>query len=173
MLYEVITYPQHYRELCDLAQLMQSTNPERTVEEQRFMLQRLLARARSLRGRGITHDYSGSMHAVDSLTQAIGYLALGNGAYGPVASDLEQIAALTRDGRNFPAIDGLSRYQQRSYAEAARHFEAALAEGFSTPNMYLLFGNSLALSQQYRITSYNVCYTKLLRLAHAFLETTQ
>ncbi len=146
---ELLDYPQHYRELSDLGQLLRSTDPAQTGSLQKWMLDRLTGRAERLQKSGVDQDYSTSLPSIDSLAQSIGYLALGNGAPGELAVPLSALARITRGGRSFPAVEGLAMYQEGRYAAAALRFAAALGEGYSTPNMYLLFGNSLALSQQY------------------------
>ncbi|MFA6233207.1 MAG: hypothetical protein WC824_03325 [Bacteroidota bacterium] len=146
---QTLDYPQHYRELCEMAQLLQSTDSRQTLALQQWMLDRLLMRAQMLKAARADRDYSISMPRIDSLTQAIGYLALGNGTLTELLPRIGSIAQITRGGGGFPAMDGLALYQQRAYAEAAQRFAAAVGEGFSSPNMYLLFGNALALSQQY------------------------
>jgi tetratricopeptide (TPR) repeat protein len=146
---ELLDYPQHYRELTLMAQLLQPTDPSRTLALQTFMLERLNDRATVLKSAGAVGDYSSSLPAIDSLAQAIGFLALGNGQYAAVEKPIGDIARRTRGGRGFPAIEGLALYQQGAYAEAAARFTAAVGEDFSSPDMYLLFGNALALSRQY------------------------
>ncbi len=146
---ELLDYPQHYRELTLMAQLLQPTDPSRTLALQTFMLGRLNDRATALKSASTVSDYSSSLPAIDSLAQAIGFLALGNGQYTAVEKLLGDIARQTRGGRSFPAIEGLALYQQGAYAEAAARFTAAVGEDFSSPDMYLLFGNALALSRQY------------------------
>lgn len=146
---EILDYPQHYRELALMAQLLHPTDPTRTLALQTFILQRLNDRATVLKNAGAVSDYSTSLPAIDSLAQAIGFLARGNGTYEGVKQSLDGIARQTRGGRGFPAIEGLALYQQGAYAEAAARFTAAVGEDFSSPDMYLLFGNALALSRQY------------------------
>ncbi|MGB5074899.1 MAG: hypothetical protein WBQ23_12260, partial [Bacteroidota bacterium] len=146
---EILDYPQHYRELSEMAQFSHPTDARQTVALQQWMLDRLLLRAQRLVQSSAERDYSISLTTIDSLAQAIGYLALGNASLGEIESRLNDVARLTRGGSGFPAIIGLALYQNASYAEAAQQFTAAAAAGFSSPNMYLLFGNALALSQQY------------------------
>ncbi|MBE0644070.1 MAG: hypothetical protein IH600_08320 [Bacteroidetes bacterium] len=146
---EILDYPQHYRELSGMAQLLHATDPQQTVATQQFMLQRLENRAAKLSDSGTDRDYSISLRQIDSLVQSIGYLALGNGMFPEIAPALQRVAGYTREHRAYPAIEGLALYQQGRYADAAERFTAALKEGYASPNMYLLFGNALALSQQY------------------------
>ncbi len=145
----ILDYPQHYRELCGMTQLLHATDPDVTRKAKQFMIRRLHLRALMLKHQRSDRDYSISMQEIDSLVQAIGYLALGHGTYDGMAFELRSIAGITRDSSGFPAIEGLVLYQKGAYAEAAERFANATEEGFSTPNMYLLFGNALALSQQY------------------------
>jgi tetratricopeptide (TPR) repeat protein len=146
---EILDYPQHYRELSEMAQLLHGTDPGQTISLQKWMLDRLLRRTKILLRKQTDHDYSISVPLVDSLTQAIGFLSRGNGTLAELLPHIDSLARYTRNGKSFPAIDGLALYQRGAYAEAAQLFAAAAGEGFSSPNMYLLFGNALALSRQY------------------------
>jgi tetratricopeptide (TPR) repeat protein len=145
----LLDYPQHYRELSRMAQMLARSEPDTTVALQRWMLGRLHERMTTLENAGMTQDYSISIRAIDSLTQAIGFLALGNGWYGELHSRIEAIALGTRNAVPYPAIAGLAMYREGAYEVAAGQFEAALREGFSNPTVYLFHGNALALSQQY------------------------
>lgn len=146
---EVLDYPQHYRELSRMAQLLKQSDPGTTVTLQEWMLARLGQRLGKLSAAGAAADYSISVHDIDSLAQAIGFLALGNGMYDRVRTGVETIALETRGGRPYPAIAGLGFYQLGAYDVAAGHLAAAVQEGFANPAVYLFLGNALALSRQY------------------------
>lgn len=146
---EILDYPQHYRELSRMAQMLKQSDPETTVALQDWMLARLGQRLETLTAAGAAGDYSISVHEIDSLTQSIGFLALGNGMYDRVRIEVETIALETRDGRPYPAIAGLGFYQLGAYDVAAGHLAGAVQEGFANPSVYLFLGNALALSRQY------------------------
>lgn len=146
---EILDYPQHYRELSGMAQMIEKSDPDSTLVLQKWMLGRLDTRMTMLEKAGTTSDYSMSFRDIDSLAQAIGFLALGNGRYADLRPQIETIARGTRNGSPYPAIAGLSLYQQGAFEVAAGQFADALREGFSSPSVYLFFGNALALSQRY------------------------
>lgn len=149
---EMITlrdYPQHYRELAQLGQRMHASAPGQTVALQRWMLDRLTSGPRGLATSAARDIAALSIRAIDSLAQGIGFLALGNGTYADLRDQIDGIAAMTRDGRPFPAITGLAYSRQHAYDLAAERFEAALREGFDPPALYLLLGNALALARRY------------------------
>ena len=145
----LLDYPQHYRELSRMAQILRVSEADSTAALQQWMLGRLEARLETLQASGLTRDYSISVREIDSLTQAIGFLALGNGRYEQVQPLIDAIAKRTRDGSPYPAIAGLGFYQLGVYDVAADHLESAVREGFANAQVYLFLGNALALSRQY------------------------
>ncbi|MBR9976567.1 MAG: hypothetical protein KFH87_00645 [Bacteroidetes bacterium] len=145
----ILDYPQHYREFIGMAQLRQRSDPEFTREHHGWVLERLTGHARRLRAQDVEGDYSLSLPVIDSLAQAIGFLAVGNETLDDVRPGLATLAELTREGRPFPAIDGLLEYHRGAWAVSADYFQRAVEEGFHTAEVYLFFGNALALSGRY------------------------
>lgn len=127
---------------------MQDVDPSRASQFQ-WMLDRLARKARALAQAGGQETGVLSMNTIDSLAQAVGLLAAGTPVMPEIRSPLSDVAAVTRDGHPFPAVAAAQLYDEGRYDTAAVLFRESLAEGFSSPELYLLFGNALALGRQY------------------------
>lgn len=114
-----------------------------------WMLDRLARKAGTLAQAGGQETDALSMRTIDSLAQAVGLLAAGTPVMPEIRSPLSDVAAITRDGHPFPAVEAARLYDEGRYDTAAVLFRESLAEGFSSPELYLLFGNALALGRQY------------------------
>ncbi|MBN1446652.1 MAG: hypothetical protein JXA28_01875 [Bacteroidetes bacterium] len=146
---ERVGYPQHYRELAALVRSATETEADSTLRIYAWMLRRLEQQASALHARGKTQGYAIDMRQIDSLAQAVVMLSEGLEESDAVHEKLHAVSLLTRDGRPFPAVQAAALYAQGRYDSAAVLFRTGLAEGFASPELYLLFGNALALSRQY------------------------
>jgi hypothetical protein len=148
---QLVGYPQHYREWRALAQKRYASEPDSLSRQLAAMLVRLGEQAERLQDEQRETGYAISRKQVDSLAQAIGMLAIATRRYASLGDMalVDWISVATRNGAPYPALEGLRFYNDRRYDSAAVYFRAAIAEDFSTPTLYLLFGNSLALDGKY------------------------
>jgi tetratricopeptide (TPR) repeat protein len=142
---ELADYPMHYRELLDAMAAFHRDDADTYDGLQRWILARLSDNAASLRARGIDESYSIGLKQIDSLAQGAAVQALVLQMPWP-AFEFARIADITRDGRSWPAVDGLHAYARGGYVEAVEAFELALQGDFHNPVLYLFSGNALALS---------------------------
>jgi tetratricopeptide (TPR) repeat protein len=146
---ELVGYPQHYRELTALAQAEYAGRPDSLLAQLDWMLQRLARKSSSLGSQGRKDGYAISIAEIDSLAQAIGMIAVSTGERPGLRARLMFLAQGTRAATRYPAVSAMEQYTAGRYDSAAAAFERALRGGFSSPSLYLFFGNALALSGQY------------------------
>ena len=146
---ELVGYPQHYRELTALAQAEYAGQPESLLAQLDWMLQRLARQSSALGSQGRKRGYAISLAGIDSLAQAIGMIAVSTGTRDGMRAQLMFLAQGTRAATKYPAVTAMDHYTAGRYDSATAAFERALRGGFSSPSLYLFFGNALALSGQY------------------------
>ncbi|MCB2203824.1 hypothetical protein KQI65_03680 [bacterium] len=148
---QLVGYPQHYRELVSLVQAHDAADPSQLLDALEWILLELNRDAGVAEERVDGKAYAFTLSQIDSLAQAVGMIAVAHGGLqrAKTRGQMQAIATRTRDGRAFPGVEAVALYQSRRYDSAAVKFEQALRQGFSSPTLYLFFGNALALSGQY------------------------
>ncbi|MDT8323599.1 MAG: hypothetical protein RRA94_05785 [Bacteroidota bacterium] len=145
----LVGYPQHYRELTALAQAEYAGRPDSLLAQLDWMLARLATHSAMLRDQERERSYAMRMGEIDSLAQVLGMIAVSTGSRPGLRGWLLLLAQNTRDETQYPAVAAAEHYTAGRYDSAAASFERALRDGFSSPSLYLFFGNALALSGQY------------------------